>query len=68
MSFFKNNNRKLLEAPNSVINKDYELKIEDKDTYTYPVNGWYYFETKDEALKFFGIKEEKPINNFVRRK
>jgi hypothetical protein len=25
------------------------------DTYTYPINGWYYFQFREEAELFFGI-------------
>lgn len=29
------------------------LKAEDKDSYTYPQDGWYWFNSFDEALVFF---------------
>lgn len=40
-------------APNFVLNKDYELRKELKDTYEYPYNDWYWFETLEEAHTFF---------------
>jgi hypothetical protein len=43
----------LIYAPNRVQHKDFDLKIEDKDIQTYPVHGWYYFDTKEEAETFF---------------
>lgn len=58
MSFFKQENPTdtiLLEGPNFVLNAAYELKAELWDTYTYPVDGWYWFATVDEAYQFFGL-------------
>ena len=37
-------------APNAVYHKDYSLVKEEKDNYTYPVNGWTWFETEEEAM------------------
>ena len=34
---------------------DFVLAASEKDTYTYPVDGWYWFETEAEAKAFFGI-------------
>ena len=45
MPFFKKDNDKLLTAPNFVYAPDYTLKADEKDTYEYPVDGWYWFET-----------------------
>lgn len=33
------------------------LNIEHKDEYTYPIDGWYYFETEEEAKTFFNIND-----------
>lgn len=33
------------------------LKVEDKDKFTYPQDGWYWFDTEDEAYLFFEIKK-----------
>jgi len=38
------------------------IVVELKDTYTYPVEGWYYFDTRQEALTFFNIVEEEQSN------
>ena len=57
MSFYKYDNELLLEAPNFVLNAEYELRAETKDTYTYPVDGWSWFDTLEEAKAFFGIME-----------
>ncbi|MEJ7931003.1 hypothetical protein WG922_13590 [Ramlibacter sp. AN1015] len=39
----------LLFAPNYVLNKHFELWREHKDTYTYPVHGWTWFDSEEEA-------------------
>lgn len=36
-------------GPNKVINKDYTLERELKDTYTYPVDGWNWYDSAPEA-------------------
>ena len=41
-----------------LLNKDYPLHISQKDTYTYPVDGWIYFDTCAEACQHFGVSEE----------
>jgi len=33
----------------------YQLFREQKDTYTYPVDGWYWFDTEEQAYNYFGI-------------
>lgn len=58
-AFFKCDGGSVMHAPNFVMNKDYELRIEDKDSYTYPVDGWYYFASEAEAYKFFGVPYEE---------
>jgi hypothetical protein len=47
----------LLFGPNFVLNSNYELHREYKDTYTYPVDGWYWFNSEDSAKQFFNIGE-----------
>ena len=41
-----------------VLNKDYALYRDEKDTYEYSVDGWRWFNSEDEAYEFFGV--EKP--------
>lgn len=45
----------LLYAPNAVYNADYVLYAADHESYTYPVDGWYWFDTEAEARAFFGL-------------
>jgi len=42
-------------APNFVYGPTYILLIEEKDTYTYPLEGWMYFDTKLEATTYFNL-------------
>ena len=35
------------------------IVLELKDTYTYPVEGWYYFDTELEAKQFFNLPIEQ---------
>lgn len=55
MSFFKNDEGMLLEGPNAVYAPAFTLLKEDKDTYTYPVEGWYWFDSEEEARSYFGL-------------
>jgi len=44
-------------APNFVRAPDYDLDIANKDTYTYPTDGgWYYFDNEDAAKAFFNVE------------
>jgi hypothetical protein len=40
-----------VQMPDGFLHKDF------LDTYTFPIDGWYYFETEQEAKDFFGITE-----------
>ena len=51
----------VIESKNSISSFGFELKEEDKDKYTYPINGWYYFETREEALEKLNIVESNEI-------
>lgn len=53
--FYKNENGQLLYAPNGVISTEYNLEREYKDTYKYPVDGWYWFISEVDAYTFLGI-------------
>lgn len=58
MSFFKVDNNELFEGPNVVQGLNFVLIKEEKDTYTYPVEGWYWFDTIEEAMAFFNLPKE----------
>ena len=59
MAFYKNDNGQLLEAPNFVYSKEYTLLKEQKDSYTYPIDGWKWFDKREDAIAAYGIVEEK---------
>jgi hypothetical protein len=45
----------LLYAMNFVKSNNFELLREDKDTYDYPVQGWHWFDSLEDACMFFDI-------------
>ena len=49
----------LLYGPNFVEHKDYQLYKETHDQQTYPVEGWYWFDSEEEAKLYFNL----PLNN-----
>lgn len=53
--FYKNDNGTLLHARDCVLSSDYELRRETRDTHTYPVDGWQWFESEDEARVHFNL-------------
>ena len=67
MPFFKKDESELLSAPNFVFGPDFELKAEDKDTYEYPVNGWYWFDTLDDAIAFYATQTPDGVVSITNR-
>jgi hypothetical protein len=53
--FFKAYDNYIAHGPNFVKRKDFELYREEKDSYTLPVDGWYWFDSEEEACNFFGF-------------
>ena len=45
----------LLFGPNFVLNKDYELYKDHYADYEYPIDGWYWFDSEEEAREFFQL-------------
>jgi len=54
--FYKLEDNNWQYAPNFVDAPNYQLLKENKDTYTYPIDGWYWFDTEQEAYEFFQIE------------
>ena len=50
----------LLFGPNFVLNVNYELFRAEKDRHTYPIDGWYWFDSEDEARSFFELPARTP--------
>lgn len=55
--FAKNDNGNLLTAVSAVKSADYSLEAEKHEEYTYPVDGWYWFDTETAAREFFDLPE-----------
>ena len=45
----------LLHGPNYVLNAQYTLRREDRDSYTYPVDGWAWYDSEAEARSALGL-------------
>ena len=56
-AFYKNDNGVLAWAPNFVSTPTYELVATQHETYTYPVDGWYWFDDETSARVFLGIPD-----------
>lgn len=50
MPFYKIDGQELLCAPSFVMAPGYELHAETQAQHTYPVDGWYWFDTLDAAM------------------
>lgn len=50
----------VLYGPNFVLNSSYELWKEQHDSYSYPVDGWYWFDTEEEAYAFLTNNGNSP--------
>ena len=55
--FYKNEDGLLVHGPNYVVGLygSTELHRETKDQHTYPVQGWYWFDSEEEAKVFFNL-------------
>lgn len=60
--FFKKLNNEIVRAENFVYSPTAELLREQKDSYQYPVDGWYWFDSFDQAVQFFATPE--PSTNY----
>lgn len=58
MSYFNYTDEELFQS--DFISLDgLDLTTLDKDDHTYPVQGWYWFDTLEEAKAFFNIVDEE---------
>lgn len=53
--FYKNDNGVLQESEQVFFQDGTCLLISEYESYSYPINGWYYFNTEEEAGTFFNI-------------
>jgi hypothetical protein len=56
--FYKNDDGFLVWSADKVINNNFELHLNQKDTYSYPVEGWIWAENEEEAKSVLGIIDE----------
>ncbi len=74
MSFFKKDDISgFHEVPDFIFAPDYVLVAEQKDTYTYPIDGWYWFDTPEEAHAFLDAESpearvQNALNVFAKQK
>lgn len=55
--FYKLDGDQLLYGPNFVYGPAFTLLRENKDQYTYPVDGWYWFDTEQQAREYWNLPE-----------
>lgn len=56
--FYKNDNGSLLWSADKVVAENFELWLDKKDIYSYPVEGWVWADTEEEAKSILGIIDE----------
>ena len=56
--FYKKEDTQIIYAPNIVEGPNYLLIAVDKDSYNYPVDGWIWAQSKDDAIAYFESIEQ----------
>lgn len=56
MPFYKKDSDELLTAVHSVSGPGFEVYADRKDEYTYPIQGWYWFDSLNDAVRFFAAQ------------
>ena len=59
--FYKKENDQLYYAPNIIEGDGYVLVAQDKDQYEYPIDGWTWFDSEEEAKALLPVYEEPII-------
>lgn len=65
--FYKVVDSLVLYAPNYVQNQQYTLWANSHTSYTYPVDGWYWFDTETTAREFFNIPSPPAVDENIPR-
>ena len=65
MGFYKNDRGLLVWSEDRVINDKFELWIDQKDSYQYPVEGWHWFDSEIEARNALQCYGQKPFSSWV---
>lgn len=58
----KTEDNKLESAEQEVCAPDYTLRADERDSYEFPVQGWWWFDSEDEAALALGVLEENTLN------
>lgn len=53
--FYKYESENLLYGPNFVYNENYTLLREEAQTIDFPIDGWHWFDSIEDACGFFNI-------------
>ncbi len=61
--FYKLDDKGNLLAGNRIFGPGLSLLEEQKDEYTYPIEGWWWFDTEEEALRHFGLDVPIVVTN-----
>lgn len=61
--FYKNDEGMLLYGPNYVLGGGFSLFKEQKDSYDYPVWGWKWFDSEEEARLEYNLPKPPEENN-----
>lgn len=56
--FYKNDSGTLLYSPTTVESSGYYLSADSKDDHKYPVDGWHWFDSEEQARDALGIHRE----------
>ncbi len=62
--FYKKDETQILFAPNIVEGQGYTLLIDQKDSYSYPVDGWVYADSLDAAIAYFASNNGNQVAPF----
>jgi hypothetical protein len=57
--FYTKRNNKLIYGSRSIAAPTYKLTKKLKNSYEYPIHGWHWFDTLEEACLFFDIDIEE---------
>lgn len=49
MAFYRIENESLFKAEDNIFGPGYDLLLQDYETYEYPLCGWYWFDTDEDA-------------------
>jgi hypothetical protein len=59
--FYKKENETLFYAPNIIEAEGYVLVAQDKDQYEYPIDGWTWFDSEEEAKSLLDTNHQEII-------